>query len=977
MVRARLPMRSTASRVLAGLVALFAVAVSTATRAAAVEVSPGPRGHLGAWLALGPLLQSAKASRALGSIDAPVLASGKEGRLAARMGRAVSVRAAPSDGADDGDFAATRSAAWHAIASNDGAIDVGAALGSRSGEAFALLSGVLHLSEPLRGVLFIGASDGVRVIIDGNTAFSIDGRRLARDDQDAIPLDLATGDHPIVVKLHHIAGPWSFRARIVDDTLAPARGAWLRLPGATDQSAASLAGRLANVKVDFGLSEDGFRPAATIAFPEGLVRDTDLKVRVTATVRGTERPSPLFDLDGGRVPTDERGTSDLCVRLPAITPDDLAGAEESGSLEITVQTVGRKFESRLELRRWMREGVKAAAMAIDLSNRSRSPFLTDPDATKTTIENLRDRLVRYAGAGDNDLEAMAADATTLTQYLADLEHGRDPLRAHSGIRRFAYASRLDENPSQFGIYVPPSYDPQATSTYPLVVVLHGMNGKPLSMIRWFFGRDDRARDGAWEDRHPGDVPPIEGFVLAPGGHGNATYRELGEADVMTLVDWAEKFFPIDPNRVTITGASMGGIGAAAIALRFPDRFAASEPLCGYHSYFVRADLKGLPMLAWERWLAEQRSNVLWAENGLHLPMYVWHGKRDFPEKNSQVLIDRYRALGYKIAEEHPNVGHDVWRKAYEGLGGWRWLSGHVRDPHPRSVVFRTNDLRWADSAWVHVRELASDLEFGEVRAKVVAKNRIDVTARAVAALALDRDPELVTTSDPIDLHVNGQTITVPPDVPLSLFAADGGFVVGERAAAPGHKRPRLGGPIRDIYFDPLIFVYGTLDPSHVRANEEVARAWARVRAGVDIHYKVMPDVELDEQSSASHSLVLVGNAMENRIVREIEEGLPFKIVGDAVVASGSQAAGSPKQWRGEEAGVMFIYPNPRHPDRYVLVIEAPSPLGTYRSISAPELLGDFVVYDRSLAGARGQVLLGRAKALAAGLFNRDWSLPDL
>jgi hypothetical protein len=35
-----------------------------------------------------------------------------------------------------------------------------------------------------------------------------------------------------------------------------------------------------------------------------------------------------------------------------------------------------------------------------------------------------------------------------------------------------------------------------------------------------------------------------------------------------------------------------------------------------------------------------------------------------------------------------------------------------------------------------------------------------------------------------------------------------------------------------------------------------------------------------------------------------------------------------------------------------------------------------LVYDHSLASARGQVLLGGAKALFAGLFRRDWSLPD-
>ena len=67
--------------------------------------------------------------------------------------------------------------------------------------------------------------------------------------------------------------------------------------------------------------------------------------------------------------------------------------------------------------------------------------------------------------------------------------------------------------------------------------------------------------------------------------------------------------PIDRDRVTITGPSMGGIGAASVPLRHPDRFAAAAPLCGYHSYFVRRDVSGRPIRPWEHVVAEERSNV--------------------------------------------------------------------------------------------------------------------------------------------------------------------------------------------------------------------------------------------------------------------------------------------------------------------------------------------------------------------------------
>ncbi len=164
-----------------------------------------------------------------------------------------------------------------------------------------------------------------------------------------------------------------------------------------------------------------------------------------------------------------------------------------------------------------------------------------------------------------------------------------------------------------------------------------MNGHPMQMLQWLFGHDDPAHDGNWEDRHPRrDLERLDAIVVAPDGHFNAMYRDLGEEDVMRVTDWAMAHYPVDEARMTITGPSMGGIGTAACALHHPDRFAAAEPLCGYHSYFVRGDIGGrshAAVGALHRRGAERTS--MWAENGLYLPMFVVHGTKDLPEENSE------------------------------------------------------------------------------------------------------------------------------------------------------------------------------------------------------------------------------------------------------------------------------------------------------------------------------------------------------
>jgi hypothetical protein len=178
--------------------------------------------------------------------------------------------------------------------------------------------------------------------------------------------------------------------------------------------------------------------------------------------------------------------------------------------------------------------------------------------------------------------------------------------------------------------------------------------------------------------------------------------------------------------------------------------------------------------------------------------------------------------------------------------------------------------------------------------------------------------------------------------------------------------------MRDAFFEPLVFVYGTADPAQTRANRDTARAWARIKWGVDIHYPMIADTELDESTAETHSLVLVGNAESNRIVRDLEAQLPFKVTPGSIVATNE---GSPaKEWKGKDLGVAFIYPNPKHPSRYVLVLEGTSALGTFRSIALPELLPDYMVFDDRIALARGQIVLGNGVPLAAGLFRSDWSL---
>jgi hypothetical protein len=589
--------------------------------------------------------------------------------------------------------------------------------------------------------------------------------------------------------------------------------------------------------------------------------------------------------------------------------------------------------------------------------------------------------------GDADLDAQAADARELDDLAQALEQGHDPWAGKTGPMRRAYLSPADGKLSEFALYVPPGFDPERK--YPLIVALHGMNGRPMEMIMWLFGHDDPAHDGVWEDRHPlRNLERLDAIVVAPGGHFNAMYREQGEDDVMRVVDWVMERYPVDRARVSITGPSMGGIGTAACALHHPDRFAAAEPLCGYHSYFIRSDINKDWMHPWERYGAEVRSNALWAENGMYLPMYVVHGTKDLPEENSGVLIDRYAELHYSMKDEHPELGHNVWQVTYEDLKGAKWLLDHSRPLHPRALRFKTPRARWGDDAWLHVRELASTDGWGEVQARIDHDNSIHASTQGIDGIAFDRDAERIDDTAPVTVSIDRSKLVFQAGEPIELHReAHGTWGAGPSQHPGPYKHGTVTGPIRDAFHEPLLFVWGASDPAQARANEEAARAWAKVRWGVEVDYPVISDDEFfarGEKIANDRALFLVGNAKSNRVVRELEPKLPIRIDGDDVVVGDKRVSPRKDESRwcldavcrhGTELGVAFIRPNPERPDRYVVVVEGVGPLGTWRSTSLPDLLPDYVVFDEGIAQSRGQLVLGAGRMRLGGFFGKEWDLP--
>lgn len=878
-----------------GLAPLVGAALLSASAIARAEVAitPAADGQLGAWLVAGPL----KSERA---------------RELAESG------ATPSAGAQAPGF--------RPLFTRQGALDLDRALGTgQKAGAAALLGGSLVLEEHLHGYLLASIDGAARLFVDGKPVWEKSARSLRGGGWDAIPLDLSKGSHALLFLLEHPGAWWALELRLLDarDLLSP-RGARLVLPKTTDADQERLAAGLLGVRLDPGTGPRGFRPRLSLELERGsaLAPPQALRVEVRA---GSES----HELSLGELPLGPRGVPRFEASLPALGPTSTGPL----AVEVRLGSLTRKLTVPLDAE------APALLLRASAARDKLGPSL-DPASLTATLDAAVVAVEHGAAGARARLQAL----------LADLEAGRDPL-AQPGLVAFARRSVVDAEPDPALLHVPAGFAPGGQKRYPLVVLLHGLNGTPERIMEAFLDTKSRA-------------PSVGGFVLAPHAHGNAFYRGPGEREVMAAVDWALATYPIDPLRVSVSGVSMGGTGAAHLGLYYAERFSAAAPLCGYHSYFVRRDTKNRPIRPWETERMHHWSPASLAERGRNLPLRVAHGTKDFPLENSRVLVDRYKQLGYSITDEWPDTGHDVWTKAYAGARLYPWLSKAVLDPAAARVTVKSDSLRFGRLHWAAIRELEVPGKAGTLDVDA-SSTPVRVKTDAVSGFELARGPRLPKTG-PVELEIDGQSLGFAAEEAVSAQKRDGRWTKGAPSARG--KRPGLEGPIRDAYLEPLVFSYGTGDPRTTRANREVALGLSR-RFGPEVGYRVLSDAELDAATLAGHSVLAVGSPRDHLLLGRVAKDLLIQSERGALVAGA-------RRFERAGTGAIFIQPNPAAKERYLVVVTAVDAAGIWRALSLPQLLPDFLIYDEGLGPAAAEVVLGRdARVLAGGFFDLDWKLP--
>jgi predicted peptidase len=198
------------------------------------------------------------------------------------------------------------------------------------------------------------------------------------------------------------------------------------------------------------------------------------------------------------------------------------------------------------------------------------------------------------------------------------------------------------------LYLPKGYDAKAEKRWPLLLFLHGLgeSGTDLNRVKVHGPPKliDRGKDFPFivvSPQCPGfgwDVPALA-----------------------ALLDEVQESHKVDPDRVYVTGLSMGGFGTFAFATAYPERVAAIAPICG----------GGEP---------------IFAHKMRKIPAWVFHGAKDeaVPVARSEEMVKALkRARADVRLTVYPDLEHDSWTATYDNPELYEWLLRQSRGAGPK------------------------------------------------------------------------------------------------------------------------------------------------------------------------------------------------------------------------------------------------------------------------------------------------------
>ena len=335
-------------------------------------------------------------------------------------------------------------------------------------------------------------------------------------------------------------------------------------------------------------------------------------------------------------------------------------------------------------------------------------------------------------------------------------------------KRLPLASEHLDHETEHFVYVPTSYDPAKPT--PLLVVGHGGSA---ARDLGFAVRAARSGLDPWiasAEKH--------GFlVVAP--LTDRGWMQIGTSLLFSAIARMQRDFHVDPDRVFLTGHSMGGHLTWRSAFWFADRWAAVSPMSGGYDYVKSKDVWNLVNVpgyatfgAREPYQINEFNKIIGAWMKDHA--YPWTNQEK--EGEHEIFLDEVE----KVAAFFAAQKRDLYRKqVWARVGGLQFTAAESNPAWGKEHVWNPErPIELSTMFWLRFFPPAPDMppekHVQTVHGEVKDGNVIELTCENVRRIRVYLHPQMVDLAQPVTIVANGRKVfagKVPANMGLMLGLA--------------------------------------------------------------------------------------------------------------------------------------------------------------------------------------------------------------
>ncbi len=736
--------------------------------------------------------------------------------------------------------------------------------------------------------LHAGSDDGLKLWLNGELIVDDHTHRAITPHDAVTRVNLREGKNRILAKVCQGTGGWAASLKLYD---GKQQNDYIASVGPTSLS----------VKLESSFAE----PGQTISFRANLSPQTGENVPVRFHLLDqenniiTEAAGRTGERAEFKLPTEASGILTITASFSSSSSSSDKASESAqtkclvGDPQVIFTSVAqeaREFAAAFSLASGSNSSYTSASGLQDMPDIAESlTFLADRLEAKLHPSLISDELkINAVGFIKDILDAANSD--------------KNGYEALTGYRQWAYRSQIDNSLQPYSLYVPQSYDPN--KQYGLIVCLHGYSGNDY--------------DGAL---HLAELAPADMLIVSAYGRGDAYYESVAEQDVIDVMDRVIASYSIDPDRVYLTGISMGGLGTWKIGQLYPERFAAIAPFCGWTGTELLENLGGLGTF------------IVHGDQDTTVPINMDRAAAEILEKTGNPVT-------YIEIQGGSHSAWSEWSRTTDPRKLFEFFRSFTRNPSPEHIKALIPTVRYGQKYWIKVTELDTSAssnkatlnnpggftqafpEPGTIEAQRVGNSELTITTDRIRAFDIDLALAGIDLSKTVKISVNNQIHEVDPSSGNISFhlISDGIWNVDSSARRAG-LASHDGDGVAGLFTRPLIIVYGTSGTQRKDVLEAGARrladwSWTTsVPIGVKTgSFRVKADTELTDKEISENNLILIGNSSENAITARIAGAFKPYYSEGKISVNGTVY---------DRSGLCVTIPNPLAPEQIVTYFDIP------------------------------------------------------